>query len=109
LLRYTHTHTHTHTHKSIYKSSQVTFIYIALFTIQIVSKQLHSDNLKVIQHRSIILLNIKYQKQAKSKATVAIRKYTPLYIYCVFFSIFCVYLKLDKSDIILISNLLFNS
>jgi len=25
-------------------SSQVTFIYIALFTIQIVSKQLHSDN-----------------------------------------------------------------
>jgi len=34
--------------------SQVTFIYIALFTIQIVSKQLHSDNMKVI-----ILLNIK--------------------------------------------------
>jgi len=27
------------------KSSQVTFIYIALFTIQIVSKQLHSDNM----------------------------------------------------------------
>jgi len=42
-----------------YKSSQVTFIYIALFTIQIVSKQLHSDNMKVVQHRSIILLNIK--------------------------------------------------
>jgi len=29
----------------IVKSSQVTFIYIALFTIQIVSKQLHSDNM----------------------------------------------------------------
>jgi len=41
-------------------SSQVTFIYIALFTIQIVSKQLHSDNMKVVQHRAIILLNIKY-------------------------------------------------
>jgi len=41
------------------KSSQVTFIYMALFTIQIVSKQLHSDNMKVVQHRSIILLNIK--------------------------------------------------
>jgi len=41
------------------KSSQVTFIYIALFTIEIVSKQLHSDNMKVVQHRSIILLNIK--------------------------------------------------
>jgi len=26
------------------KSSQVTFIYIVLFTIQIVSKQLHSDD-----------------------------------------------------------------
>jgi len=36
------------------KSSQVTFIYIALFTIQIVSKQLHSDNMKVVKHRSII-------------------------------------------------------
>jgi len=42
------------------KSSQVIFIYIALFTEQIVSKQLHSDNMKVVQHRSIILLNIKY-------------------------------------------------
>jgi len=53
------------------KSSQVTFIYIALFTIQIAS-QLYSDNMKVVQHRSIILLNIKYPptKQAKSKATV---------------------------------------
>jgi len=30
-----------------------------LFTIQIVSKQLHSDNMKIIQHRSKILLNIK--------------------------------------------------
>jgi len=56
-----------------HKSSQVTFIYIALFTIQIVSKQLHSDNMNVIQHRSIILLNIKMfsSKQAQSKATVA--------------------------------------
>jgi len=33
------------------KSSQVTFIYKALFTIQIVSKQLHTDNMKVAQHR----------------------------------------------------------
>jgi len=53
-------------------SSQVTFIYVAFFTIQIVSKlhsdnmkvvqhrsKLHSDNMKVVQHRSIILLNIK--------------------------------------------------
>jgi len=40
-------------------SSQVTFVYIALFTIQFVSKQLHSDNMKIMQHRSIILLNIK--------------------------------------------------
>uniref|UniRef100_A0A672NCQ9 Cleavage and polyadenylation specificity factor subunit 1 n=1 Tax=Sinocyclocheilus grahami TaxID=75366 RepID=A0A672NCQ9_SINGR len=38
-----HTHTHTHTQK-IVKSSQVTFIYIALLTIQIVSKQLNSIN-----------------------------------------------------------------
>jgi len=30
--------------RKIVKSSQVTFIYIALFTIQIVSKQLHSEN-----------------------------------------------------------------
>jgi len=36
---------------SYVKSSQVTFIYIALFTIQIVSKQLHSNNMKIIQHR----------------------------------------------------------
>jgi len=35
----------------IMKSSQVTFINIALFTIQIVSKQLHSDsdNMNIIQ------------------------------------------------------------
>jgi len=39
------------------KSSQVTFIYIAL--LQIVSKQLHSDNMKIIQYRSIILLHFK--------------------------------------------------
>jgi len=49
-------------------SSQVTFIYIALFTIQIASKQLHSDNMKVIQHRSIILLNIKCPQLSKPKA-----------------------------------------
>jgi len=41
------------------ESCQVIFIYIALFTIQIVSKQLHGDNMKVVQHRSIILLTIK--------------------------------------------------
>jgi len=35
------------------KSSQVTFIYIALFTIQIVSKQLHSDNMKVARTTQI--------------------------------------------------------
>jgi len=29
-------------------SSQVTFIYIALFTIQVASKQLHSDNIIII-------------------------------------------------------------
>jgi len=27
---------------------QITFIYIVLFTIQIVSKQLHSDNIKIL-------------------------------------------------------------
>ncbi|XDV29459.1 hypothetical protein PO909_032586, partial [Leuciscus waleckii] len=31
------------------KSSQVTFIYIALFTIQIVSNQLYRDNRKIMQ------------------------------------------------------------
>jgi len=30
---------------------QITFIYIVLFTIQIVSKQLHSDNIKKLQQR----------------------------------------------------------
>jgi len=53
------------------KSSQflkVTFIYIVLFTIQIVSKQLHSDNMKVIQHRSIMLLNIKCPQLSKPEA-----------------------------------------
>jgi len=51
-------------------SSQVTltFIYIALFTIQIVSKQLHSDNMKIMQHRSMILLNIKCPQISKPKA-----------------------------------------
>jgi len=49
-------------------TSQVTFIYIALFTIQIVSKQLHSENMKVVQHRSIILLNIKCPQLSKPKA-----------------------------------------
>jgi len=54
----------------VVKSSQVTltFIYIALFTIQIVSKQLHSDNMKIMQHRSMILLNIKCPQISKPKA-----------------------------------------
>jgi len=43
----------------IVKSSQVTFIYIALFTIQIVSKLRHTDNMKVAQHRSTTLLTTK--------------------------------------------------
>jgi len=38
--------------------------YIALFTIQIV--QLHSDDMKIIQHRSI-LLNIKFPQLSKQK------------------------------------------
>jgi len=46
-------------------SSQVTFIYIALITIQIVSMQLHSDYKKIIQHRSIILLTIKCPQLSK--------------------------------------------
>jgi len=33
---------------TVTNASQVTFIYIVLFTIQIVSKQLHSDNMKII-------------------------------------------------------------
>jgi len=32
-------------------ASQVTFIYIALFTIQIVSKQLYRDNRKIMQKK----------------------------------------------------------
>jgi len=54
-------------------SGQVTLIYIALFTIHIISTQLHSDNMKIIQHRSIILLNIKCPQPSKpkAKATVA--------------------------------------
>jgi len=52
---------------SLVMSSQVTFIYIALFTMQIVSKQLHSDNMKIIQHRSKILLNIKWPQLASQK------------------------------------------
>jgi len=51
------THVVLHPNHAKKKSSQVTFIYIALFTIEIVSKQLHIDNMKVIQHRSILLLN----------------------------------------------------
>jgi len=48
--------------------------YLVLFTIQFVLKQLHSDNMKIIQHISIILLNIKMSptKQAKSKATTKV-------------------------------------
>jgi len=56
------------------ESSQVTFIYIALFTIQIVSKQLHSDNMKIIQHRSIKLLNIKCPQLSKPKAKVTVAR-----------------------------------
>jgi len=40
-----------------------------LFTyLQIVSKQLHSDNMKIIQHRSIKLLNIKCPQLSRPKA-----------------------------------------
>jgi len=35
------------------KSSQVTFIYIALFTIQIVSKQLHSEQSQYTKNTSL--------------------------------------------------------
>jgi len=35
--------------------SQVTFIYIELFTIQIISKQLHSDNIKIITKISLFI------------------------------------------------------
>jgi len=31
----------------ILQSSQVTFIYIALFTVQSVSRQIYSDNMKI--------------------------------------------------------------
>jgi len=34
--------------------SQVTFIYIVLFTIHIVSKQLYRDNRKIMQKKSIV-------------------------------------------------------
>jgi len=49
--------------------SQVIFIYLVLFTVQIVSKQ----NMKIIQQRPIILLNIKCPQlnKPKAKATVA--------------------------------------
>jgi len=40
-------------HLLYFSISQVkSHLFIALFTIQIVSKQLHSDNMKVAQHRS---------------------------------------------------------
>jgi len=52
-------------------TSQVTFIYIALLTIQIVSKLIHSDNMKIIQHKSIIFLNVPQLIKPKAKATVA--------------------------------------
>jgi len=40
-------------------NSQVNFIYIALFTIQIVQKQLHSGNMKIMQ-QSCIIIHLKY-------------------------------------------------
>jgi len=42
---------YTLSHIYLYSAFHITFIYIALFTIQIVSKQLHTDNMKVAQHR----------------------------------------------------------
>jgi len=45
--------THTQTLTQVVKSCHLYFyfflIYTALFTVQIVSKQLHSDNMKIIQ------------------------------------------------------------
>jgi len=35
------------------ESSHLTFIYMALFTVQIVSKQLYSDNRKIMQQTKI--------------------------------------------------------
>ena len=60
----------THNDVTLVKSSQVTFIYIALFTIQIASKQLHSDNMKIIQHSNTTIISPQLSKP-KAKATVA--------------------------------------
>jgi hypothetical protein len=49
------------------KSSQVTFIYIALFTIQIASKQLHSDNMKIIQHSNTTKINPQLSKPPRQQ------------------------------------------
>jgi len=38
-------------------SSQVTFIYIALFTIQIVSKQLHTDKCIFLFWKDVYLID----------------------------------------------------
>jgi len=54
-------------------SSQA-FIYIVLFTIHIVSKQLHSDHMKIVQYKSIILLNIKYPQLSKPKAKAKVAR-----------------------------------
>jgi len=53
-----------------FKSCQVKSLTVLIL---IVSKQLHSDNMKIIQHRPIILLNVKYPQlsKPKAKATVA--------------------------------------
>jgi len=40
------------------KSSQVIFIYIALFTMQIVSKQLYSDNWQIILEENGVIIQL---------------------------------------------------
>jgi len=47
---YANTHSNTHTSRQVMSPLFLIFlIYTALFTVQIVSKQLHSDNMKIIQ------------------------------------------------------------
>jgi len=50
------------------EANSTDFVSYPLFTIQIVSNQLHSDNMKIIQHKSIVLLNIKCPRLSKPKA-----------------------------------------
>jgi len=52
--------------KNLHTNSQVTFIYIALFTIQIVSKQLQTDNMKIVHQKSKDL-NVQFNSAVKSK------------------------------------------